>query len=283
MIHYLSLSIINCPLSILNCQLQPKPLHLTPQYGAQFADRSVASAYPFRPPYPDETFEILSALAIDTPRHILDLGAGTGDIARRLAPRVEMIDAVDPSEAMIARGRALPGGDNPRINWIVSSAEEFDYTTRYSLVVAAESLHWMEWDVVLPLIKKSLSPNGKLAIVNRRTLDEHWSEDVWKLIAEYSTNRDYIRYDLIEELAIRNLFIAKEVLTTKPMEFSQSIDDYIESFHSRNGFSRQRMGDDAEKFDRAVRDLVTPFAHDGMLPLRVIAEVVIGGGWWVDG
>jgi hypothetical protein len=36
--------------------------HLAPQYGAQFADRSVAAAYRARPPYPDEVFERLAAL-----------------------------------------------------------------------------------------------------------------------------------------------------------------------------------------------------------------------------
>ena len=30
----------------------PKPKHLEAEYGAQFSDPSVASAYRFRPPYP---------------------------------------------------------------------------------------------------------------------------------------------------------------------------------------------------------------------------------------
>ena len=34
----------------------PKPTHLQPEYGAQFSDSSVAAAYGFRPPYPEEAY-----------------------------------------------------------------------------------------------------------------------------------------------------------------------------------------------------------------------------------
>ena len=40
----------------------PKPSHLGPEYAAQFADRSVAEAYPHRPPYPAEVFDLLLGL-----------------------------------------------------------------------------------------------------------------------------------------------------------------------------------------------------------------------------
>src|SRR6478736_3182355 len=111
----------------------PKPKHLEPQYGAQFQDGSVVEAYPMRPPYPPEVFQILLGVIEDEPRIVLDLGCGTGDIARNLAPHVERLDAVDPSPAMLAKARSLPGGDDPHLHWIETTAEEFDYPTRYSL------------------------------------------------------------------------------------------------------------------------------------------------------
>lgn len=36
----------------------------------------------------------------------------------------------------------------------------------YGLVTAGSSLHWMDWEVVLPRIGRLLSPEGCLAIVN---------------------------------------------------------------------------------------------------------------------
>ena len=90
----------------------PKPKHLGPEYAAQFADRSVVAAYRHRPPYPAEVFEVLAGLIAATPyttRAVLDAGCGTGDVARNLVSRVDRLDAVDPSAAMLEAGRPLPG------------------------------------------------------------------------------------------------------------------------------------------------------------------------------
>src|SRR5215217_4625956 len=96
----------------------PKPKHLGPEYGAQFQDQSVAVAYPRRPPYPAAIFDALAGLLPIASRAVLDVGCGTGDVARRLAPLVERVDAVDVSAAMIAQGRRQPGGDVPNLRWI---------------------------------------------------------------------------------------------------------------------------------------------------------------------
>ncbi len=45
----------------------PKPKHLGPEYAAQFADRSVVTAYRHRPPYPAEVFDVLAGLIAATP------------------------------------------------------------------------------------------------------------------------------------------------------------------------------------------------------------------------
>ncbi len=89
--------------------MTPKPKHLGPEYGAQFRDQSVVAAYPHKPPYPAEVFTVLASLVRDAPRTVLDLGCGTGDIARVFAPQVDRLDAVDPSPAM----PAMPARHSP--------------------------------------------------------------------------------------------------------------------------------------------------------------------------
>lgn len=42
--------------------MQPKPRNLSPEYGAWFKDPSVVAAYPHRPPYPAEVFDLLISL-----------------------------------------------------------------------------------------------------------------------------------------------------------------------------------------------------------------------------
>ena len=255
----------------------PKPKGLAPEYGAQFADASIARAYPTRPAYPPELFDLLRQLIHTTPSVVLDLGCGTGDICRPLAPLVDRIDSVDPSTVMVTLGQALPGGQHPHIHWTVSSAEDFSYPKDYALVVAAESLHWMDWYTVLPRIHQCLTNQGRLAIVlGRGFRDEPWAAALGRLIAQYSTNREYESYDLLEELNKRNLFVPEQRVQTRPVPFVQPLEDYIESFHSRNGLSRDHMGASATTFDEQLRNIIAQYRPDPILEFELVVDVVWG-------
>ncbi len=257
--------------------MQPKPKHLGPAYAAQFQDAAIVAAYPTRPPYPAEVFEILAGLITAEPRVALDVGCGTGDVARRLAPLMARVDAVDVSSPMIARGKTLPGGDARNLRWIVAAAEDAPLEPPYALITAGESLHWMDWPVVMPRLRDALAPGAYLAIVERGEEPSPWSDALLRLIVRYTTNRDYQPYNLTSELESRDLFTKVGERRTNPVLFEQSVEDYIESIHSRNGFSRDRMPpDDAAAFDAGVRELVAPYVLDGMLRLQIPAKVVWG-------
>ena len=79
------------------------------QLAAAFGHPGVADAYQHRPPYPPEVFDILERITADRPRRVLDLGAGEGALARPLASRVDHVDALDVSAAMVEAGRRRPG------------------------------------------------------------------------------------------------------------------------------------------------------------------------------
>lgn len=256
----------------------PKPKHLEPEYGVQFSDPSVVRAYCFRPPYPDEVYMILARLIVDVPPIVLDLGCGLGEIARCLAAQTDRVDAVEPSRAMLELACTLPGGRRRNIQWYCCPAEEFAYVPGYSLVIAAESLHWMDWSRVLPAIRAALAPRGKLAIILGRRLDTvPWWHVLQPLIPLYSTNRDFRPYDLLEELARRQLFHPDGRAVTTPVPFNQSVDNYIESWHSRNGFSRERMSASrALEFDTRIREIVMPYARAGRLRYEVQVELAWG-------
>ncbi|HEX3721620.1 MAG TPA: class I SAM-dependent methyltransferase, partial [Nitrolancea sp.] len=250
---------------------------LGPEYGAQFGDQSIVEAYRFRPPYPVGVVEILAGLMVDSLGKILDAGCGSGDLAIPLLRIAEQIDAVDPSAAMLAAGRARPGGDDPRIRWIAGYMEDVVIDPPYALVTTGESLHWMDWPIVIRRFRELLAPGAHLAIVGRDEESNDWAEDLLRLINQYSTNRDYQPYNVISELEQRGLFRVIGSRRTEPVRFTQSVGDYIESIHSRNGFSRDRMtSDSAAEFDRAARELLTPYAPGDIVTLRVAGSVVWG-------
>ena len=97
----------------------------------------------------------------------------------------------------------------------------------------------------------------------------------------YSTNKHYRPYDLVQELTSRGLFEEVGRHETTPLPFTQSVDEYVKSFHSRNGFSRDRMGDDQLKeFDAAVGALADRHCEDGRV--RCSARVIFAWGRSLD-
>jgi SAM-dependent methyltransferase len=254
-----------------------KPTGLSPAHAAQFQDASIVRAYALRAPYPPQIFEILAELAGVASPAILDLGCGTGDLTVGLSAFAAAVDAVDPSANMIAaaRTRPLPRGV---VRWIEEAAETAPLAGPYDLVTAAESLHWMDWDVVFPRLQRVLKPGGFLAIVAREYVRRAWWDSAFQAIIDrHSTNREYERYDLIAELGARKLWKAAGHHNTRPIAFRQSVEELIGAFHSRNGFSTERMGDDqARAFDLAAADHLNRYAENGMLDLGSVGRVFWG-------
>lgn len=262
--------------------MQPKPAFLGPQTSSAFQESSVAAAYQHRPPYPAAVFDILADLITDTPRHVLDAGCGTGFLARPLAERVERVDALDVSATMIAQGQRLPGGDSPHLRWIIGRAEDATLDPPYALITAGDSLHWMEWDVVMPRFARLLTPHGYLAILTVGWLPVPWQDALNTLIQRSSTVRDFQPHDPPKDVEARGLFQRMGERHTEPVPFAQSLDAYVESFHGRASFSRERMDPaEAAAFDAELRALVTSFSQDAVesadaVELRLVAEVVWG-------
>ena len=258
------------------CRMLPKPAHLAPEFAQQFGDPSVVAAYHHRPPYPSQVVDHLLSLLVD-PGTVLDAGTGTGEIARALVQRGVRVDALDPSAAMLERGRHSLGGDHPLLTWIHGAAEDAPLGPRYGLITTAASLHWMAWEIVLPRFRDLLAPGGVLAIVEQRQAPRPWDTALSEVIARFSSNRFYRPYDLIEELASRTLFHPLGQVQTDAVAFTQPIADYVESFHARNGFSRDRTSPEAASaFDAEADRLVRPFAREGRIALEITGLIVWG-------
>ena len=253
-----------------------KPACYSERHASAFQEAGVADAYAFRPPYPPEVFEVLAQLLPTHPRRILDAGCGTGALARNLTAHAVPIDAVDISAAMIERGRQLPNGAHPLITWIVSPIETAALDPPYSLILAGESLHWMDWFSVLPRFAGMLEPGGQLVILDLAHQPTPWSGRVQQLIARYSTNQEYQRLDLVDELTRRNLFAERGRAVTAPWIFRQPVREYAESFHGRAACSRERMSaEDAAAFDQEITRAVAAYEREPV-ELPIVATIVWG-------
>jgi SAM-dependent methyltransferase len=244
------------------------------ELAAMFAHRGVADAYQHRPPYPPEVFDLLERITADQPRHVLDIGAGEGALARPLAGRFDRVDALDISASMVEVGRGRPGGDHPHLRWLVGAAETAELDGPYALVTAGASLHWMSWPQTLDRLARVMTPGAFLAIVGHDHGDVPWHDELTKVIVRHSRSPDFDPTSLAGALTEAGLmgFAGREVIG--PVPFRQSVTDYIEQFHSTSALAREWMPpEESAAFDRAIEQIVRPYATDGLLDLAAVAEV----------
>jgi ubiquinone/menaquinone biosynthesis C-methylase UbiE len=247
------------------------------QFAARFQDQSVVDRYHLRPAYPPETFAILNELIADVPHVVLDVGCGPGNVARPMAEYVERIDAVDWSAPMLERARTLPGGDSPKIRWLHGKTEDVELDPPYALITAGESLHWMDWNVVLPRFARLVTPNGMLAILHIEDQPLPWSEGYRQIVQRFTNNPTYVPFDLIGELEKFHLFLKRDERKTAPVSMQQTIADYISAQHGRSSLSLDTMTDaKAAQFNAEMQALLSPFAHDGVLTFSVVGGITWG-------
>lgn len=236
------------------------------ELGRVFADDEVAALYQFRAPYPPGVFAILERLVVE-PRVVLDAGAGTGALARHFPPSIVRIDAVDPSAAMIARGRALPGGDDPRIRWILGRAEDAPLSSPYGLITCGASLHWMRPEIVLSRFRQALAAGARVAVVDTDTTHSgEWRPDMLAIIRRYSPVEHHLEtHEIVSEFVQRGLFALEGEQRTPPEPFDQSVDDYLRLLGSTSTLSRATLGPRAAAFEADCREV---FARHGMDRIR---------------
>ena len=257
----------------------PRPRQFWDDYASLFKNRSLAEAYRFRPPYPDELYGILVGLLGDENAKVLEVGSGPGKIARSLVDRVGHVDAVDFSQEMIRVGKSLANGDCPKLRWIHGRVEEVGLNPPYDMITAGSSVHWMEWSIVFPKFAEVLTTGGYLVIIDGdRPVESLWRDAELSLIRKYSTNRHYEQIDLIQGLVDRGHFELIGDRWTVPVVFSQPVADYVESFHSRQSLSKEQMGaENVKAFDTELTHVLSDFADgEGVIRFNVSTRVTWG-------
>ncbi len=122
-----------------------------------------------RPEYPEQIFDDLFALgSLARTAAVLELGCGTGKATSHLARRGCRVVCVELGEnlAAVARRNLL---QFPRVEVVTSSFESWEpgeSRSRFDLVFAASSWHWLDPDLCYAKTARLLKPGGVLAIVD---------------------------------------------------------------------------------------------------------------------
>jgi SAM-dependent methyltransferase len=128
----------------------------------QFKDHFSAHADEYarrRPHYPPELFEYLGSVVAG---HELawDCGTGNGQAAVGLAPYFERVIATDPSADQLRNAFA-----HPKVEYRQARAEDSGLdSASFDLVTVAQALHWFDMDLFYAEARRTLKPEGLLAV-----------------------------------------------------------------------------------------------------------------------
>ncbi len=244
------------------------------EHAHRWQDADAAATYRLRPTYPDQTFDILLSLLSPGPRAVLDLGCGTGNITRPLAPRVDRIDAVDLAAEMIDVAKALPGGMAGNIHWQVARAEDAALDPPYALAVGGESLHWMDHATLLPRLAGVLAPDAVLAVAHIQAEPQAWDTALAEVVARYSTNPQYVPFDMIAAWVDAGLFLRLGEATTAAVVLEQPLEAFIAAHHANSTLTRAHI--DAAAFDAEARAVMREHCADGQVRRSVVGKVAWG-------
>lgn len=118
--------------------------------------------------FPAAFFDRLATLGLGRPgQRLLDVGTGTGTLARGFAQRGCQVTGLDPSESMMAQAKQLDHEAGVAVNYIVGEAEETHLPAHsFDIVTAGQCWHWFDRPRAAQEVRRLLVPGGRLVIAH---------------------------------------------------------------------------------------------------------------------
>src|SRR5258708_24654193 len=122
----------------------------------------------YRVGFPEELFVRLKRFGIGGPgQKILDVGTGTGALARGLARQGCLVTGLDRSSELIEQAKKLDIDSLVHINYVISQAEQTNLPdSSFDVVTAGQCWHWFDRSRMAVEARRLLAPNGRLLITH---------------------------------------------------------------------------------------------------------------------
>lgn len=216
----------------------------------------------YRAPYPQALIDdIVSTFGLDGMGRLLDLGCGPGMLTLPLAPYFTEVVAFDADAGMIAEARK---SDAKNVEWRVGRAEDLpDDLGRFRLVTFAQSLHWMQQDLVMTKVRQMIEPGAGIALVGGSEswwdgpLD--WHQVMTRTIRKYLGERRRAGANAFKEPHDRFEVILErpgwriELNRDYPVEIVRTADELVGTLWTTSFANKPLLGERVDEFENELR------------------------------
>lgn len=209
---------------------------------------------------------LIELLVPEQGEKILDLGCGTGDLAKTLYDHGVEVTGVDTSENMVMQARSK----YPAIRFIVQDARALEYTNEFDAVFSNAVLHWIKPPKqALHCIYKSLKQGGRFVAEfggngNVQTITDEIIHQVKKEGSDYKREQFPWYYpsigkysSLMEEVGFRVTF-AEHYDRPTPLRGENGLRNWIEMFgnHMLESVAEDRKDDIIKKVENSLKEIL---------------------------
>jgi SAM-dependent methyltransferase len=122
----------------------------------------------YRAGFPDALFDRLAEHGVGAAgQRLLDLGTGTGTLARGFARRGCVVTGLDRSAALMAEAKALDRDSGVTVDYVVAAAEETGFGRGvFDVVSAGQCWHWFDREAAAHEARRVLVRGGALVVAH---------------------------------------------------------------------------------------------------------------------
>lgn len=210
--------------------------------------------------------DVIELLAPKQGEKILDLGCGTGDLAKNLDDIGVNIVGVDKSQNMVTQALSK----YPHIQFKVRDATNLGYNIEFDAVFSNATLHWVKQPKqALNCIYQSLKPGGRFVAEfggrgNVQIITDQIIHQIQQSGIEFSTEQFPWYYPsigeytgLMEEIGFRVTF-ANHFDRPTPLDGENGLRNWIEMFSSSmfEGIDEDKKGEIIRKVEKNLKEIL---------------------------